>query len=93
MYNLNTFFFLFVFFVTVGAKYICCLFLMHRRSQTEVDKTGVVEGGEGNKDRSFLHSKSIHTSLESLRGTRLLAPTDQTLTCRFSTELCTVCHN
>ncbi|XP_034161746.2 neuron navigator 3 isoform X2 [Pangasianodon hypophthalmus] len=38
------------------------------RSQTDVDKTGVTEEGEGKKERSVLHSKSIHTSLESLRG-------------------------
>ncbi|KAF5904063.1 neuron navigator 2-like isoform X2, partial [Clarias magur] len=38
------------------------------RSQTDVDKTGVTEGGEGKKERSVLHSKSIHTSLESLTG-------------------------
>ncbi|KAF4094349.1 hypothetical protein AMELA_G00014090, partial [Ameiurus melas] len=38
------------------------------RSQTDVDKTSMTEGGKGKKERSVLHSKSIHTSLESLRG-------------------------
>ncbi|XP_049339950.1 neuron navigator 2 isoform X2 [Astyanax mexicanus] len=38
------------------------------RSQTDMDKTGLVEGGEVKKEKSVLHSKSIHTSLESLTG-------------------------
>ncbi|XP_053361490.1 neuron navigator 2 isoform X2 [Clarias gariepinus] len=38
------------------------------RSQTDVDKTGMTEEGEEKKERSVLHSKSIHTSLESLTG-------------------------
>ncbi|XP_046705177.1 neuron navigator 3 isoform X2 [Silurus meridionalis] len=38
------------------------------RSQTDVDKSGMSEGGEWNKERSNLRSKSIHTSLESLKG-------------------------
>ncbi|XP_036423987.1 neuron navigator 2 [Colossoma macropomum] len=38
------------------------------RSQTDMDKTGLMEGGEVKKERSVLHSKSIHTSLESLTG-------------------------
>ncbi|KAI5616165.1 neuron navigator 2 isoform X6 [Silurus asotus] len=37
------------------------------RSQTDVDKSGMSEGGEWNKERSNLRSKSIHTSLESLK--------------------------
>uniref|UniRef100_A0A3B4D244 Calponin-homology (CH) domain-containing protein n=1 Tax=Pygocentrus nattereri TaxID=42514 RepID=A0A3B4D244_PYGNA len=38
------------------------------RSQTDMDKTGLMEGGDVKKERSVLHSKSIHTSLESLTG-------------------------
>ncbi|XP_066506069.1 neuron navigator 2 [Hoplias malabaricus] len=38
------------------------------RSQTDMDKTGLMEEGEVRKERSVLHSKSIHTSLESLTG-------------------------
>ncbi|KAL7885388.1 hypothetical protein AOLI_G00056830 [Acnodon oligacanthus] len=38
------------------------------RSQTDMDKTGLMEGGDVKRERSVLHSKSIHTSLESLTG-------------------------
>ncbi|KAI4897104.1 hypothetical protein NFI96_001354 [Prochilodus magdalenae] len=36
------------------------------RSRTDMDKTELMEGAEVKKERSVLHSKSIHTSLESL---------------------------
>lgn len=62
---------------------MCDLLLMRRRSQTDVDRTSVTEAGREKKERSVLHSKSIHTSLESLRGTRPLAHTDQTLMFRL----------
>lgn len=65
---------------------MCYLLLVRGRSQTDVDKASVTEGGEGKKERSVLHSKSIHTSLESLQGTRPLAHTDQTLMFRLDRD-------
>ncbi|KAK9952211.1 hypothetical protein ABG768_018064 [Culter alburnus] len=38
------------------------------RSQTEIDKTGLVAGVEERRERTGLCSKSIHTSLENLTG-------------------------
>ncbi|XP_060741830.1 neuron navigator 3 isoform X1 [Tachysurus vachellii] len=38
------------------------------RSQTDVDKSSVTDGGEQKNEKSVLLSRSIHTSLESLRG-------------------------
>lgn len=46
------------------------LLFLHRRSQTDVDKSSVTEGGEEKNERSVFHSRSIHMFLESLRGTR-----------------------
>ncbi|TSQ92644.1 Neuron navigator 2 [Bagarius yarrelli] len=37
------------------------------RSQTDVDKSCIIEGEEDNKKRSVHHCRSIHTSLESLK--------------------------
>ncbi|XP_073687467.1 neuron navigator 2 [Garra rufa] len=38
------------------------------RSQTEIDKTGLMAGVEERRERTGLSSKSIHTSLENLTG-------------------------
>lgn len=45
----------------------CCLLFVHHRSQTDVDKSSGLDRVE-EKEKSVLQSKSIHTSLESLRG-------------------------
>ncbi|XP_043084308.1 neuron navigator 2 isoform X1 [Puntigrus tetrazona] len=41
---------------------------MYSRSQTEIDKTGLMAGVEERRERAGLCSKSIHTSLENLTG-------------------------
>ncbi|XP_042609495.1 neuron navigator 2-like isoform X5 [Cyprinus carpio] len=41
---------------------------MYSRSQTEIDKTGLMAGVEERRERTGLCSKSIHTSLENLTG-------------------------
>ncbi|XP_050955554.1 neuron navigator 2 isoform X2 [Labeo rohita] len=41
---------------------------MYSRSQTEIDKTGLMAGLEERRERTGLCSKSIHTSLENLTG-------------------------
>uniref|UniRef100_A0A9J8CUC5 Neuron navigator 2b n=1 Tax=Cyprinus carpio carpio TaxID=630221 RepID=A0A9J8CUC5_CYPCA len=41
---------------------------MYSRSQTEIDKTGLMAGVEERRERTGLSSKSIHNSLENLTG-------------------------
>ncbi|XP_058622598.1 neuron navigator 2 isoform X2 [Onychostoma macrolepis] len=44
------------------------MYSLYSRSQTEIDKTGLMAGVEERRERTGLCSKSIHTSLENLTG-------------------------